>query len=195
MKSMQDDKIKRILVACVVLIIVCIVCIFVSIRFVEKYRSKVAETVSLEQKLDDLEREVKKLDIKTRELEAMRYDLSLEKGQISKDYSTIKDKYVYLGKMFKALERDVNNLQKVLKIVGDNKADTDIDYGDSGKNESQMRALQSRNDELIKELASRTKEKMILKIALEPQAKRLGLTEEYDTELKKILKEFVTSLQ
>ena len=195
MKSMQDDKIKRILVACVVLIIVCIVCIFVSIRFVEKYRSKVAETVSLEQKLDDLEREVKKLDIKTRELEAMRYDLSLEKGQISKDYSTIKDKYVYLGKMFKALERDVNNLQKVLKIVGDNKADTDIDYGDSGRNESQMRALQSRNDELIKELASRTKEKMILKIALESQAKRLGLTEEYDTELKKILKEFVTSLQ
>jgi len=188
MKSMQDDKIKRILVACVVLIIVCIVCIFVSIRFVEKYRSKVAETVSLEQKLDDLEREVKKLDIKTRELEAMRYDLSLEKGQISKDYSTIKDKYVYLGKMFKALERDVNNLQKVLKIVGDNKADTDIDYGDSGRNESQMRALQSRNDELIKELASRTKEKMILKIALESQAKRLGLTEEYDTELKKILK-------
>ena len=195
MESMQDDKIKRILVACVVLIIVCIVCIFVSIRFVEKYRSKVAETVSLEQKLDDLEQEVKKLDIKTRELEAMRYDLSLEKGQISKDYSTIKDKYVYLGKMFKSLERDVNNLQKVLKIVGDNEADTDIDYGDSGKNESQMRALQSRNDELVKELAARTKEKMILKIALESQAKRLGLTEEYDTELKKILKEFVTSLQ
>lgn len=195
MKSMQDDKTKRILVVCGVLVVVSIVCIFVSIRFVEKYRNKVAEAVLLEQKLDDLEQEVKKLDIKTKELEAMRYDLSLEKGQISKDYSTIKDKYVSLGTMIKTLEKDVNNLQKVLKIVGDNEADPVIDDEDSGGKESQLRTLQSRNDELVKELAARTKEKMILKIALESQAKRLGLSEKYDPELKKILKEFVTSLQ
>ena len=49
MKSMQDDKIKRILVACVVLIFICVVCIFISIRFVDKYRDKVAETASLKQ--------------------------------------------------------------------------------------------------------------------------------------------------
>lgn len=195
MKSMQDDKTKRILVVCGVLVVVSIVCIFVSIRFVEKYRNKVAEAVLLEQKLDDLEQEVKKLDIKTKELEAMRYDLSLEKGQISKDYSTIKDKYVSLGTMIKTLEKDVNNLQKVLKIVGDNEADPVIDDEDSGGNESQLRTLQSRNDELLRELAVKTKEKMILKIALESQAKRLGLSEKYDPELKKILKEFVTSLQ
>jgi hypothetical protein len=36
---------------------------------------------------------------------------------------------------------------------------------------------------------------MILKIALESQAKRLGLSEEYDPELKKILKDLVTSLK
>lgn len=195
MKSMQDDKTKRILVVCGVLVVVSIVCIFVSIRFVEKYRNKVAEAVLLEQKLDDLEQEVKKLDIKTKELEAMRYDLSLEKGQISKDYSTIKDKYVSLGTMIKTLEKDVNNLQKVLKIVGDNEADPVIEDEDSGGNESQLRTLQSRNDELLRELAVKTKEKMILKIALESQAKRLGLSEKYDPELKKILKEFVTSLQ
>jgi hypothetical protein len=195
MKSMQDDKTKRILVVCGVLVVVSIVCIFVSIRFVEKYRNKVAEAVLLEQKLDDLEQEVKKLDIKTKELEAMRYDLSLEKGQISKDYSTIKDKYVSLGTMIKTLEKDVNNLQKVLKIVGDNEADPVIDDEDGGGNESQLRTLQSRNDELLRELAVKTKEKMILKIALESQAKRLGLSEKYDPELKKILKEFVTSLQ
>lgn len=195
MKSMQDDKTKRILVVCGVLVVVSIVCIFVSIRFVEKYRNKVAEAVLLEQKLDDLEQEVKKLDIKTKELEAMRYDLSLEKGQISKDYSTIKDKYVSLGTMIKTLEKDVNNLQKVLKIVGDNEADPVIDDEDGGGNESQLRTLQSRNDELVKELAARTKEKMILKIALESQAKRLGLSEQYDPELKEILKDLVTSLQ
>lgn len=195
MKSMQDDKTKRILVVCGVLVVVSIVCIFVSIRFVEKYRNKVAEAVLLEQKLDDLEQEVKKLDIKTKELEAMRYDLSLEKGQISKDYSTIKDKYVSLGTMIKTLEKDVNNLQKVLRIVGDNEADPVIEDEDSGGKESQLRTLQSRNDELLRELAVKTKEKMILKIALESQAKRLGLSEKYDPELKKILKEFVTSLQ
>jgi chromosome segregation ATPase len=195
MKSGQDDKIKRILVACVILILVCIVCILVSIRFVGKYRNKAAEAVSLKQELEDLEQEVKKLDVKTKELEATRYDLSLEKGQISKDYSAIKDKYVSLGKMIKALERDVNNLQKVLKIAGDNEVDPEIDDKDSDGNESQLRELQNRNDELLKELAATTKEKMILRIALESQAKRLGLTEQYDPELKEILKDLVTSLQ
>jgi septal ring factor EnvC (AmiA/AmiB activator) len=195
MKSGQDEKIKRILVACVVLIVICVVCIFVSIRFVDKYRDKAAETASLKQKLDDLEQDIKKLDIKTKELEAMRYDLSLEKRQTSKDYSTIKDKYISLGKTIKTLERDINNLQKAFKMVGVNETDPVIDDEDSSGNESQLRVLQSRNDELLRELAVKTKEKMILKIALESQAKRLGLSEQYDPELKKILKDLVISLQ
>ncbi len=195
MKPGQDDKIKRILVACVVLIVICVVCIFVSIRFVDKYRDKVAETASLKQKLDELERDVKKRDIKTKELEAVRYDLSLEKREITKDYSTIKDKYVSLGKTIRTLERDINNLQKAFKMVGVNETDPVIDDEDTSGNESQLRVLQSRNDELLRELAVKTKEKMILKIALESQAKRLGLSEQYDPELKKILKDLVTSLK
>lgn len=191
MKSGQDDKIKRILVACVVLIVICVVCILVSIRFVDKYRDKVAETASLKQKLNELEQDVKKLDFKTKELEAVRYDLSLEKRGITKDYSTIKDKYVSLGKMIKTLERDINDLQKAFEMVGVNEVDPVI--GDEA--ESQLSVLQSRNDELLRALAVKTKEKMILQIALESQAKRLGLSEGYDPELKKILKELVTSLK
>ncbi|MGR3301885.1 MAG: hypothetical protein ACUZ8I_05210 [Candidatus Scalindua sp.] len=191
MKSGQDEKIKRILVACVVLIVICVVCILVSIRFVDKYMDKVAETASLMQKLDDLEQDVKKLDLKTQELEAVRYDLSLEKREITKDYSTIKDKYVSLGKTIKTLERDINNLQKAFEMVGVNETDTVTD----DENESQLRVLQSRNYELLRELAVTTKEKMILQIALESQAKRLGLSEQYDPELKKILKDLVTSLK
>ncbi len=194
MKSMQDDKIKRILVACVVLIVICVVCIFVSIRFVDKYRNKAAETASLKQKLDDLEQDIKKLDIKTKELEAMRYDLSLEKRGITKDYTTIKDKYVSLGKTIKTLERDINNLQKAFKTVGVNEPDPVIGDEESSE-ELQLSVLQSRNDELLRELAVKTKEKMILKIALESQAKRLGLSEQYDPELKEILKDLVTSLK
>lgn len=195
MKSGQDEKIKRILVACVVLIVICVVCIIVSLRFVDKYSDKVAETASLKQKLDDLERDVKKLDLKTRELEAVRYDLSLEKREITKDYSTIKDKYVSLGKTIKILERDINNLQKAFEMVGVNEADPVIDDEEGSGNESQLRVLQSRNDELLRELVVKTKEKMILKIALESQAKRLGLSEQYDPDLKEILKDLVTSLK
>ena len=195
MKSVQDEKIRRILVACVVLIVICVVCILVSIRFVGKYRDKVAETASLKQKLYDFEQDIRKLDIKTKELEAMRYDLSLEKRGITKDYSTIKDKYVSLGKMIKTLERDVNNLQKAFKMVGVNETDPVMDEEDGSGNESQLRVLLSRNDELLRELAVKTKEKMILKIALESQAKRLGLSEQYDPELKEILKDLVSSLQ
>jgi len=195
MSSIHDEKIKRILVACVVLIVICVLCIFVSIRFVDKYRDKVAETASLNQELDDFEQDIKKLDIKTKELEAMRYDLSMEKRGISKDYSTIKDKYVSLGKTIKTLERDVNNLQKALKMVGADETDQVIDDEEGSEEELQLRVLQSRNDKLLRELAVKTKEKMILKIALESQAKRLGLSEQYDPELKKILKDLVTSLQ
>ena len=192
---MQEDKIKRILVACVVLIVICVLCIFVSVRFVDKYRDKVAETASLKQKLVDFEQDIKKLDIKTKELEAMRYDLSLEKRGISKDYSTIKDKYVSLGKTIKTLERDVNNLQKAFKMAGVNETGQVVDDEEGSEEELQLRVLQNRNDKLLRELAVKTKEKMILKIALESQAKRLGLSEQYDPELKKILKDLVTSLQ
>ncbi len=195
MKSGQDDKIKRILVACVVLIVICVVCILASIRFMDKYRDKAAETASLKQKLYDFEQDIKKLDIKTKELEAMRYDLSLEKRGITKDYSTIKDKYVSLGNTIKTLERDVNDLQEAFKMVGVNETDPLIDDEEGSGNESQLSVLQSRNDELLRELAVKTKEKMILKIALESQAKRLGLSEQYDPELKKILKDLVSSLQ
>ncbi len=195
MKSGQDDKIKRILVACVVLIVICVVCVLASIRFMDKYRDKAAETASLKQKLVELERGVKKLDLKIQELEAVRYDLSLEKREITKDYSTIKDKYVSLGKTIKTLERDIHNLQKAFKMVGVNETDPVIDDEEGSGNESQLLVLQSRNDELLRELAVKTKEKMILKIALESQAKRLGLSEQYDPELKKILKDLVSSLQ
>ena len=195
MKSGQDDKIKRILVACVVLIVICVVCVLASIRFMDKYSDKVAETASLRHKLVELERDVKKLDLKIQELEAVRYDLSLEKREITKDYSTIKDKYVSLGNTIKTLERDVNILQEAFKMVGVNETDPVIDDEEGSGNESQLLVLQSRNDELLRELAVKTKEKMILKIALESQAKRLGLSEQYDPELKKILKDLVSSLQ
>ncbi|MBC8550463.1 MAG: hypothetical protein H8D23_12530 [Candidatus Brocadiales bacterium] len=195
MKITQEDKIKRLLVAGGALVCVCIVCLFVSIRAVAKYRNKVAETTLLEQRLEDLEQGIKKQDIKTKELEAVRYDLSLEKGQISKDYAIIKEKYISLGKTITILEHDVSGLQKILEFV-ENSAPGPV-IGDVNYNteETQLIALRSLNDELVKKLASKTREKMILKIALESQADRLGLSENYDPELKAILKNLVTTLQ
>ena len=195
MKLAQDDKIKRILLAGGVLVLVCMVCLFVSIRSVDKYRKKVTETTLLEQRLDDLEQDIKKQDIKTKELEDMRYDLSLEKGQINEDYSTIKEKYVSLGKTIKSLERDVSGLQEAMKIVENRASDPIIGEVDVSKEETQLIVLRSQNEELVKKLAAKTKEKMILEIALESQAKRLGLSENYDPELKKILENLVTTLQ
>ena len=195
MKLMQDDKTKRILLAGGVLVLVCMVCLFVSIRAVDKYRKKVAETTLLEQRLDDLEQDIKKQDIKTKELEEMRYDLSMEKGQISEDYATIKEKYVSLAKTIKTLERDVSGLQGIMKIVENRAPDPVIGEVDVSKEETQLIALRSQNEELVKKLAAKTKEKMILEIALESQANRLGLSESYDPELKKILENLVTSLQ
>ena len=195
MKLAQDDKIKRILLAGGVLVLVCMVCLFVSIRSVDKYRKKVTETTLLEQRLDDLEQDIKKQDIKTKELEDMRYDLSLEKGQINEDYETIKEKYVALGKTIKTLERDVSGLQEAMKIVENRVPDPVIGEVDVSEEETQLIALRCQNEELVKKLAAKTKEKMILKIALESQAHRLGLSENYDPELKKILEDLVTSLQ
>ena len=195
MKLMQDDKSKRILLAGGVLVLVCMVCLFVSIRSVDKYRKKVTETTLLEQRLDDLEQDIKKQDIKTKELEEMRYDLSMEKGQISEDYATIKEKYVSLAKTIKTLERDVSGLQGIMKIVENRAPDPVIGEVDVSKEETQLIALRSQNEELVKQLAAKTKEKMILEIALESQANRLGLSENYDPELKKILENLVTSLQ
>ena len=195
MKLMQDDKTKRILLAGGVLVLVCMVCLFVSIRSVDKYRKKVTETTLLEQRLDDLEQDIKKQDIKTKELEEMRYDLSMEKGQISEDYATIKEKYVSLAKTIKTLERDVSGLQGIMKIVENRAPDPVIGEVDVSKEETQLIALRSQNEELVKKLAAKTKEKMILEIALESQANRLGLSESYDPELKKILENLVTSLQ
>ena len=195
MKLMQDDKTKRILLAGGVLVLVCMVCLFVSIRSVDKYRKKVTETTLLEQRLDDLEQDIKKQDIKTKELEEMRYDLSMEKGQISEDYATIKEKYVSLAKTIKMLERDVSGLQGIMKIVENRAPDPVIGEVDVSKEETQLIALRSQNEELVKKLAAKTKEKMILEIALESQANRLGLSENYDPELKKILENLVTTLQ
>ena len=195
MKLMQDDKSKRILLAGGVLVLVCMVCLFVSIRSVDKYRKKVTETTLLEQRLDDLEQDIKKQDIKTKELEEMRYDLSMEKGQISEDYATIKEKYVSLAKTIKMLERDVSGLQGIMKIVENRAPDPVIGEVDVSKEETQLIALRSQNEELVKKLAAKTKEKMILEIALESQANRLGLSENYDPELKKILENLVTTLQ
>ena len=195
MKLMQDDKTKRILLAGGVLVLVCMVCLFVSIRSVDKYRKKVTETTLLEQRLDDLEQYIKKQDIKTKELEEMRYDLSMEKGQISEDYANIKVKYVSLAKTIKTLERDVSGLQGIMKIVENRAPDPVIGEVDVSKEETQLIALRSQNEELVKKLAAKTKEKMILEIALESQANRLGLSENYDPELKKILENLVTTLQ
>ncbi len=195
MKITQDDKIKRILVAGGVLVLVCMVCLFVSIRSVDKYRKKVAETTLLKQRLDDLEQDIKKQDIKTKELEVVRYDLSLEKGHISEDYATIKEKYAFFGKTIKTLEKDVNGLQEIIKIVENRVPDPVIGEVDVSTEEVQLIALRNQNEELIKKLTAKTKEKMILKIALESQANRLGLSENYDPDLKKILENLVTSLQ
>ena len=195
MKITHDDKVKRLLVAGGVLVLVCIVCLFVSISTVDKYRKKVAETTLLEQKLEDLEQDIKRQDIKTMELESMRYGLSLEKGQISKDYSTIKEKYLSLGKTISVLENDVIGLQKTIKFVENSVPDPVIGDVDSSIEETQLIALRNQNEELVKRLAAKTKEKMIMKIALESQASRLGLSENYDPELKTILKNLVTTLQ
>ena len=195
MKLTQDDKTKRILLAGGVLVLVCMVCLFVSIRSVDKYRKKVTETTLLEQRLDDLEQDIKKQDIKTKELEEMRYDLSMEKGQISEDYATIKEKYVSLAKTIKTLEMDVSGLQGIMKIVENRAPDPVIGEVDVSKEETQLIALRSQNEELVKQLSTKTREKMILEIALESQANRLGLSENYDPELKKILENLVTTLQ
>ena len=195
MKLTHDDKIKRILTTGGALVLICIVCLLVSLRFVDKYRNKVAETILLEQRLEDLEQDIKKLDIKTKELETVRYDLSLEKGQISKDYAIIKEKYTSLGETIKTLENDVSGLQKIINFVENSAADPVIGEVDSSIEEAQMIELRSQNDELVKALVANTREKMILKIAIESQANRLGLSENYDPELKKILKNLVTSLQ
>ncbi len=195
MKISQDDKSKRLLVAGGVLVLVCIVCLFVSIRTVDKYRNKVAETTLLVQRLDDLEQDIKKQDIKTKELEVMRYDLSLEKGQVSEDYAIIKEKYTSLGKTIKTLEKDISGLQKIIKFVENRAPDPVIGEVDVSTEEEQLIVLRSQNEELVKKLAAKTREKMILTIALESQADRLGLSENYDPELKKILENLVTSLQ
>ena len=57
--------------------------------------------------------------------------------------------------------------------------------------------LEKQIDGLVKEMerAKKTKEKMILEIAFEAQAKRLGLAERHDPGLKETIKNFVTSLQ
>ncbi|MCP4269993.1 MAG: hypothetical protein GY777_31200 [Candidatus Brocadiaceae bacterium] len=195
LKLNHEAKVKRILVVGVVLVIVCIVCIFVSIRYIDKYWSKVAEASVLEQKLDELEQDVKRFDLKTKELEVVRYDLSLEKEAISKEYSTIKERYKSLGNTMKSLEKDISDLQKILKFIETNDNDPLVDEMERNETELRAIALQNQNDRLVNELAAKTKEKMILKIALESQAKRLGLSENYDPELKEILKKLVTSLQ
>ncbi len=194
-KSLQDAKVKRILVVGVVLVIVCVVCLFISVRYADKYRRKVTETSVMEQNLDYLKQNVKKLDMKIRELEFVRYDLSQEKEQISKECSTIKEKYKSLAKTIKSLKNDVIDMQKILKFLETDRDDQLVGVEESSDKETQLLALKSRNDELVSALATKTKEKMILKIALESQAKRLGLSEKYDPELKGILKDFVTSLQ
>ncbi len=191
----QDSKIKRFIVVSVILVFICLICIFVSVRAVERYSNKIAETEMLKQKLDNLEQDFRNLDIKNKELEVRRQDLSREKEQINKEYITLKDKYAFLGKTIKTLERDVNTLRKVIERKDRYEEEVGGVDKDDDETESLLNTLQSENDQLLKELADKTKEKMILEIALKAQAKRLGLTEEYDPDLKEILKKFVTSLQ
>lgn len=194
-KSMQDSRVKRLLVVSVVLVFICIICIFISIRSVDKYRNKTAETHLLEQKLDNLEQYARNIDIKIKELEARRHALSLEKEQIRKDYAAIKVKYASLGKTIKILERDVGTLQRAIKTSEEIAEESDEAYKDVSELELRLEALQNQNDKLLKELAKKTKEKMILEIAFEAQAKRLGLSERHDPDLKQTIKDFVSSLQ
>ncbi len=191
----QDSRVKRLLVVSTILVLTCIICIFISVRSVEKYRNKATETTALEQKLDYLEQYARNIDIKIKELEARRHDLSLEKEQISKDYAAIKVKYVSLGKTVKTLERDVGTLQRVIRTSEDSEEESDEVDKDVSELALRLEALQKQNDKLLKELANKTKEKMILEIAFEAQAKRLGLSERHDPDLKEIIKNFVTSLQ
>lgn len=195
MNIAQENKFKRILAACCVSVFICIVCIIISIRYVDKYKSKVAETALLAQKVENLEQDIKKLDIKTKELESVRYDLSLEKGQIRKDYTTMREKYNSLRKTIKILQDDINGLHKIIKLVENTATDPLIGDVDISAEQAQLMELRCQNDKLVKKLASKTKEKMILKIALESQAKRLGISKEYDSEFKAIVKNLVTSLQ
>jgi len=195
MRRTQEEKMKKMLAASCALVFVCVVCLFVSIRFVDKYRNKVAETILMEQRLEDLEQDTKKLGIKINELEAVRYNLSVEKGQISKDYATMKEKYTSFGKTIKTLENDVSDLRKLMKFIENDEADQTTGDVDNGTTEAQSIILRNQNDELVKKLAAKIKEKMILKIALESQADRLGISEGYDPELKKILRNLVNSLQ
>ena len=102
---------------------------------------------------------------------------------------------VSLGKTIKTLERDVSGLQEIMKVVENRTPDPVIGEVDVSKEETQLIALRSQNVELVKKLAAKTKEKMILEIALESQANRLGLSENYNPELKKILENLVTTLQ
>ena len=190
---MQDPKIKRILIVSAILLLICIVCLFVSVRTVDKYKNKVVETVALKQKLDNLEQDLKNVDFRIKELEARRYALSIEKRKISDDYSLIKEDYVSFGKTIKVLERDVNTLKTIVKDNEEVAVVTEEDGDDVP--ESRLSELQNQNDKLLQELAKKTKEKMILEIAFKAQAKKLGLSEGYDPDLKEILKTFVTSLQ
>lgn len=190
---MQDSKVNRLLTVSAILVIISLICIFVSIRYVDKYKNRHAEANIMEQKLSNLEQDLKNLDFRINELEFIRHALSREKEQIGKDYTSIKEKYVSLGKIIKALERDVNTLKNAIEI---NK-EIEIVSGEAEDNglASRLNELQSQNDKLLQELAKQTKEKMILEIAFGAQAKRLGLSERYDPDLKEIIKEFVISLQ
>ncbi len=198
---MQDPKVKRLLAVGVILVFICIICILVTKRYIDKYNSRHAEANMLELKLGNLEQDLKNLDFRIKELEARRYALSLEKEQITKDYSSVKGHYVTLGKTIKVLERDVNTLKNAIKgneeieAASDDASSGDAVEDEEGGLDDRLSELQSQNDKLMKELAKKTTEKMIMEIALEAQAKRLGLSERYDPDLKEIIKDFVTSLQ
>lgn len=189
---MENIQTKRFVIFGAILVIVCLICIFISIRAVDKYRNKIAETDMIEKNLNNLQKDASNLDFKIKELETRRYNLSIEKEQIEKNYSTLKDKYTALGKTIRTLERDIKHLQNNIKTVEAESVEIDEDASET---ESRLSILQAQNDKLRKELLEKTKEKMILEIALKAQAKRLGLSEGYDTKLKGYLKDFVTSLQ
>ncbi len=192
---MQDLKTKRFIIFSVTLVFICLICIIIAIRSVSKNKSESTKTATLEQRMDSLRQDLRNLDIKNKELEVRRYELSLEKEQISKEYTMIKDKYTSFGKTIKTLERDVIGLQRIVYMneeIGDESEKLNEDINER---ELQLKVLQNKNDKLVKELVNRTKEKLILEIAFKAQARRLGLSEGYDPELKEIVKRFVTGLQ
>lgn len=192
---MEHSKTKKLIIASITLIIICIICLLVTIRYAEKYNMQYAQINELEQELSDLNLNYKNLDFKKKELEARRYSLSLEKQRISNDYLSIKKEFSSFEKTIKSIEHDMNTLKEIVngnKSIVEGPGNNEVD-GDSLKSGSSI--LKSQNGKLLSELTKKTREKMILEIALTTHAKKLGILKKHNPDLNELLKQLLKSLQ